>query len=78
MARLKKIKEAGDYYYNTREIVEKNKRLFNDGKINKCVFFEYKGYKIFDPFKDEEGKKEVDPIQYYGNSYKKSEFNKVN
>lgn len=71
-------RQAADYYYNTRQIVDKNKRLFDEGKINKCVYFEYKGYKIFNPFKDETGAKQVDPKQYYGEYYDNSDFNKVN
>lgn len=73
-----KKKPLGDYYYNTRQMVEKNKRLFNEGKKDKCRFFEYKGYKIYNPFKDEQGKNEVDPKEYYGDAYENSEFNKVN
>ena len=73
-----KKKTKGDYYWNTREMVDKNKRLFEEGKINKCRFFEFKGYKIFNPFKDETGKKKVDPKEYYGEAYENSEFNKVN
>ena len=73
-----KKKLLGDYYYNTRQMVEKNKRLFNEGKKDKCRFFEYKGYKIYNPFKDEMGKKEVDPKEYYGDAYENSEFNKIN
>lgn len=68
----------GDYYYNTRQIVEKNKRLFSEGKADKCRYFEFKGYRIFDPFKDEKGEKEVDPKDYYGKSYEESAFNRVN
>lgn len=69
---------AADYYYNTRQIVDKNKRLAEEGKLDKCVFFEYKGYKIFNPFQDETGKKKVDPKKYYGEYYDNSDFNKVN
>ena len=68
----------GDYYYNTREMVNKNKRLFDEGKYDKCRYFEYKGYKIFNPFKDETGQKEVDPKEYYGEAYENSDFNRVN
>ena len=73
-----KAKPKGDYYYNTRQMVEKNKRLFEEGKQDKCRFFEYNGYKIFNPFKDEKGQKEVDPKEYYKDAYENSEFNKVN
>lgn len=76
MSRLKRL--AADYYYNTRQIVDKNKRLFEEGKKDKCKSFEYKGYKILNPFKDETGSKQVDPKQYYGEAYENSEFNKVN
>jgi len=77
MQRLLK-KKAADYYYNTRQIVDKNKRLSEEGKVDKCVSFEYKGYKILNPFKDETGTKKVDPKQYYGEYYDNSDFNKVN
>lgn len=79
ISRLRRLqRQAADYYYNTRQIVDKNKRLFNEGKQDKCVYFEYKGYKIFNPFKDETGKKQVDPKQYYQDYYENSDFNKVN
>ena len=71
-------KPKGNYYYNAQQMVAKNERLFNEGKVDKCRFFEYKGYKIFNPFKDETGSKEVDPKDYYGDAYNNSEFNKIN
>ena len=74
----KKPELKGDYYYNTREMVDKNKRLIQEGKKDKCRFFEYKGYKIFNPFKDETGKKDVDPKEYYGEHYENSDFNRIN
>ena len=73
MSRL--VKQA-DKYYNAREIAEKNHRLMEDKKDDKCTFFEWKGYKIIDPFKDETGKKDVDPVEYYGKAYEQSDFNK--
>ena len=76
ISRLKR--KYADAYYNAKQIADKNKRLFNDKKIDKCVSFEFKGYIIYDPFKDEKGKKEVDPIEYYGKAYEDSDFNKVN
>lgn len=69
---------AGDIYYNARQIADKNRRLFEKGKIDDCVYFDYKGYRIFDPFKDEKGEKEVDPKEYYKEAYVHSGFNKVN
>lgn len=74
----KNNKPKGNYYYNAQQMVAKNERLFNEGKVDKCRFFEYKGYKIFNPFKDETGSKEVDPKDYYGDAYNNSEFNKIN
>ena len=76
-------KQAADYYYNARQIVTKNEKLFKEGKIDKCTYFEYvdkqgNKYKIFNPFKDEKGAKQVDPKQYYGEYYDNSDFNKVN
>jgi hypothetical protein len=73
MSRL--VKQA-DKYYNAREIAEKNHRLMEDKKDDKCTFFEWNGYKIFDPFKDETGDKDVDPVEYYGKAYEQSDFNK--
>ena len=68
----------GDYYHNARQMVEKNKRLFQEGKVDKCRYFEYKNYKILNPFKDAKGEKEVDPKEYYGKAYEESAFNRVN
>lgn len=73
-----KIELKGDYYHNARQMVEKNKRLFQEGKIDKCRYFEFKNYKILNPFKDEKGEKEVDPREYYGKAYEESAFNRVN
>ena len=72
MSRL--VKQA-DKYYNAHEIADKNHRLIDKDKADKCTFFEWKGYKIIDPFKDETGKKDVDPIKYYKKAYEDSKFN---
>ena len=72
---MNRLIKLSDKYFNAHEIAEKNHRLVDDGKENKCTFFEWKGYKIIDPFKDETGKKNVDPIEYYKKAYKDSKFN---
>ena len=73
----KEIVNSG-LYHNAKEIVSKNERLANEGKLDQCVYFEFNGYKIFNPFKDEKGRKKVDPKQYYGDAYEESDFNRVN
>lgn len=73
---MNRLVKLSDKYFNAHEIAEKNHRLMDDGKENKCTFFEWKGYKIIDPFKDETGKKDVDPIEYYNKAYKDSKFNR--
>lgn len=75
---MKRLIAKADHYYNTRQIVTKNKRLFDEGKIDKCVSFEYNGYKIFDPFKNENGDEDVDPKEYYGKAFEDSKFNCMN
>lgn len=82
----KKNKPKGDYYWNTREMVEKNRRILKEKGIkkgkDKCRSFSFekddKTYQIFNPFKDETGKKNVDPKEYYGEAYEESDFNRVN
>jgi hypothetical protein len=55
-----------------KEIETYNKNLLNqaEGEINKVInemiTFRYKGYDIWDPFKDETSRSEVDPLKKYG------------
>ena len=70
------LKFAGDTYHNAREIVDKNYRLIKKKKLDDCKTFSWNGYKIFDPFKDETGDKDADPVEYYGKAYEQSDFNK--
>lgn len=75
MKRLRKVAEGN--YYNAHEIAEKNRRITDEtGSTDGCVSFTWKGYAITDPFMDETGRNAVDPISYYGDEFRNSDFAK--
>ena len=75
MHRLRKIAEGN--YYNAQEIAEKNRRLAEEtGNTDQCVGFIWNDHFIIDPFMDETGRFSVDPIEYYGDAFKSSDFAK--
>lgn len=42
-----------------------------------CIEFDYDGMSIINPFLDENGVCEVDPVKYYGEKFLNSEFIKI-
>jgi hypothetical protein len=75
MKRLKKIAEGN--YFNAQEMAEKNRKIVDEtGSTEGCRSFEWNGYSIIDPFMDETGTNAVDPISYYEDAFKNSEFAK--
>lgn len=69
MATKQKIEQA-------TEIAKRQRDYFNaNGTYPKgFVSFEFKGIDIIDPFHDEQGMGEVDPVAYYGDAFLKSAF----
>lgn len=63
-----------------REIGQK--QMEDSGNTNdpdfdkKCIHFEYQDIRIVDPFTDETGRFEVDPVEYYGEKFLNSDFAK--
>jgi hypothetical protein len=43
----------------------------------KCISFDYYGIVIINPFTDESGINEVDPVKYYGDAFLNSDFAKI-
>ena len=75
MSRLRKVAEGN--YYNAWQIAQKNEKIVKEtGETTECVGFEWQGFFITNPFKDETGRVEVDPVKYYGESFMNSDFAK--
>lgn len=75
MKRLRRVAEGN--YFNAQEMAEKNRRIVEEtGSTDGCVSFAWNGYSIIDPFMDETGKNAVDPISYYGDAFRSSDFAK--
>lgn len=68
---MEKIRQIGDKQFI--ESSETNDPNFDE----KCIYFVYKGIHIVDPFTDETGCFEVDPISYYGEDFLNSDFAKI-
>lgn len=68
---MDKIRQIGD-----KQFIESGET--DDPNFDqKCIHFDYKGIHILDPFTDETGSFEVDPISYYGEAFLNSDFAKI-
>jgi hypothetical protein len=68
---MDKIREIGE-----KQFVESGET--SDPKFeDKCISFDYKDITIINPFMDETGRFEVDPIKYYGDAFLNSDFAKI-
>lgn len=61
----KKIKLLKKIVEFNKKIINKNNGDFNNS-LNEVIFFDYKGYSIWNPFKDETSRFEIDPLEKYG------------
>ena len=66
---LSRIKEVGD----------KQLQIFDEtGEYPEdAIMFEFEGIDIINPFLDEMGTDEVDPVEYYGEAFLNSDFMKI-
>lgn len=61
-----------------KKIAEKQQRGYNDsGDCGTFIHFDFKGTCIINPFMDEDNRREVDPLAYYGEAFLNSDFMQI-
>lgn len=68
---MDKIREIGEKQFEESD--ETSDPKFED----KCIHFDYQDIVIVNPFTDETGRFEVDPVKYYGDAFLNSDFAKI-
>lgn len=65
-------------YARAKEIANNNNKVWEQAEgrdvTDQMITFEFNDVTIFDPFVDESGRFDVDPISYYGSAFLNSKF----
>lgn len=56
---------------------DQTQRFDKTGEMNGIISFEFEGTTIINPFEDETGRFEVNPVEYYGDAFLSSEWSTI-